>query len=182
MCTIRNRFGKDVALMQRTGVHLLDRLEGSSLALESKGMTFWAERWPITNPVIDRCEKSQSRPNEGHYVVAAHGHLNLSKEDAHRSSPITYDEISATEADYVALGHWHVPTDASHGGVTAWYPGASHGLPWSRNSGPGHLLKTKQKLNTCPFLDPSVVATNCYSISASFRAIRLNVVSYFSIN
>ena len=27
--------------VQRTGVHLLDRLEGSSLALESKGITFW---------------------------------------------------------------------------------------------------------------------------------------------
>ena len=55
--------------------------------------------------------------------------LNLTADDAHRSSPITHDEISATDADYVALGHWHVTTDASHGEVVAWYPGAPMGYP-----------------------------------------------------
>ena len=115
--------------VQRTGVHLLDRLEGASLVLESQGITFWGRAMADHEPGYRPLREAPSRPNEGHYVVAAHGHLNLSKEDAHRSSPITYDEISATEADYVALGHWHVPTDASHGGVTAWYPGAPMGSP-----------------------------------------------------
>ena len=68
-------------------------------------------------------------------MVAAHGHLNLSSEDAHRSSPITYEEIASTDADYVALGHWHVPTDASHGSVTAWYPGTPMGSPGNGTAG-----------------------------------------------
>jgi DNA repair exonuclease SbcCD nuclease subunit len=36
------------------------------------------------------------------------------------------DDIDATGADYVALGHWHVTTDLSQSGVAtpAWYSGA----------------------------------------------------------
>ena len=41
-----------------------------------------------------------------------------------RSSTITPAEIAATGFDYLALGHWHVPTDVSHGDVKAHYPGS----------------------------------------------------------
>jgi hypothetical protein len=47
-----------------------------------------------------------------------------------RSSPITDDDIAATGADYVALGHWHTLTDVSAGGVPAWYAGSPM-MSWS---------------------------------------------------
>ena len=40
------------------------------------------------------------------------------------SSPIFADEIRDTGLDYVALGHQHVRTDVSRGGVVAYYAGA----------------------------------------------------------
>ncbi len=120
------RCRKDV---ERTGIRLLEELEGSSLTLESNQMTIWGRAMNDHEPGYRPLLNVPPRPSTEWYVVAAHGHLNLSSEDAHRSSPITYEEISSTNADYVALGHWHVPTDASHGSVTAWYPGAPMGSP-----------------------------------------------------
>ncbi|MFL2988057.1 MAG: exonuclease SbcCD subunit D [Candidatus Poriferisodalaceae bacterium] len=115
--------------VEQTGVQLLEDLEGSSLTLESNQMTIWGRAMNDHEPGYRPLLNAPPRPSTRWYVVAAHGHLNLSSEDAHRSSPITYEEISSTNADYVALGHWHIPTDASHGSVTAWYPGAPMGSP-----------------------------------------------------
>ena len=41
-----------------------------------------------------------------------------------RSSPIFADEIRDSYWDYIALGHQHVQTDVSQGGVAAYYSGA----------------------------------------------------------
>ncbi|MEC8923600.1 MAG: DNA repair exonuclease [Actinomycetota bacterium] len=117
--------------VERTGVLLLDRLVGSSLVLASGRLTVWGRAMADHEPGYRPLAEVPPRPDTQWYVVAAHGHLNLTADDAHRSSPITYEEIAATDADYVALGHWHVTTDASHGGVVAWYPGAPMGQPGS---------------------------------------------------
>ena len=69
------------------------------------------------------------RPDRGWFIAAGHGHFQRTADDAHRSSPIAAEEIEATGADYVALGHWHVTTDVSVGEVIAWYPGAPMGMP-----------------------------------------------------
>ncbi len=115
--------------VEQTGIQLLENIEGSSLTLESNQMTIWGRAMNDHEPGYRPLLNAPARPSSKWYVVAAHGHLNLSSEDAHRSSPITYEEISSTNADYVALGHWHVPTNASHGSVMAWYPGAPMGSP-----------------------------------------------------
>ena len=115
--------------VERTGVQLLDQLDGSSLVLASGRLTVWGRAMADHEPGYRPLAEVPPRPDTQWYVVAAHGHLNLTPDDAHRSSPITHEEIAATEADYVALGHWHVTTDASHGGVVAWYPGAPMGQP-----------------------------------------------------
>ena len=115
--------------VERTGVKLLDRLDGSSLVLASGRVTVWGRAMADHEPQYRPLAEVPPRPNTQWFVVAAHGHLNLTSDDAHRPSPITHEEISATEADYVALGHWHVTTDASHGEVVAWYPGAPMGYP-----------------------------------------------------
>ena len=65
-------------------------------------------------------------------MVLGHGHY-IGQEPADasmRSSPITDDDIAATDADYVALGHWHTLTDVSAGGVPAWYAGSPM-MSWS---------------------------------------------------
>ncbi|MGB0632032.1 MAG: metallophosphoesterase family protein [Alphaproteobacteria bacterium] len=61
------------------------------------------------------------------HIVAAHGHYVA--ERPHGTAPraswlMTPDDIDATEADYVALGHWNVPTDVGTGEVPAHYSGS----------------------------------------------------------
>ena len=65
------------------------------------------------------------------YVVLGHGlHIGDDSVDgAGRSSLITAADLAGTAADYVALGHHHVLTDVSAGGVTAFYSGAPTGYP-----------------------------------------------------
>jgi DNA repair exonuclease SbcCD nuclease subunit len=73
------------------------------------------------------------RPDpEAWYVVMGHGHYvgGESPEASMRSSPITDDDIAATAADYVALGHWHTLTDVSSPGIPAWYAGSPM-MSWS---------------------------------------------------
>ena len=115
--------------VDRSGVLLLDQHAGTTLDLFGGALRIWgkamAEHEPGYRPLAD----VPIRPDDGWFVVAGHGHLNLTAEDRHRSSPITHEEIGETGADYVALGHWHVTTDASHNGVTAWYPGTPMGKP-----------------------------------------------------
>ena len=112
-----------------SGVLLLDDHAGSSLDLFDGALHIWgkamAEHEPGYRPLAD----VPIRPDAEWFVVAGHGHLNLTPDDRHRSSPITHDEIGRTGADYVALGHWHVTTEATHGGVPAWYPGTPMGSP-----------------------------------------------------
>ncbi|MDG2111479.1 MAG: metallophosphoesterase [Actinomycetota bacterium] len=115
--------------VDRSGVLLLDDHAGTTIDLFDGALHIWgkamAEHEPGYRPLAD----VPGRPSEGWFVVAGHGHLNLTPDDRHRSSPITHDEIGQTDADYVALGHWHVTTDASHNGVPAWYPGTPMGKP-----------------------------------------------------
>lgn len=61
-------------------------------------------------------------------IAAAHGHYekNADPETALRPSwLISAEEIAATGADYVALGHWNRPVKvAGHAGVPAYYSGS----------------------------------------------------------
>lgn len=115
--------------VEASGVLLLDERAGSTLKLFDGALHIWgkamAEHEPGYRPLAD----VPDHPGDAWYVVAGHGHLNLTPDDRHRSSPITHDEIAETAADYVALGHWHVPTNATHEGVQAWYPGTPMGRP-----------------------------------------------------
>jgi len=63
--------------------------------------------------------------HDGAWCLAmAHGFYYPEREKPERSSPIFADEIGATGWDYIAMGHQHVQTDVSQGGVAAWYAGA----------------------------------------------------------
>ena len=75
--------------VKKTGIFLLDCLEGASVRFGSLGLTLWGRAMAEHEPGYRPLFEVPSRPVSDWYVVAAHGHLNLTSEDAHRSSPIT---------------------------------------------------------------------------------------------
>ena len=58
------------------------------------------------------------------HVVVAHGHWYKGPSDAHRGWLIRDEDITATRADYVALGHWDLPQPAGDGTIPAYYSGS----------------------------------------------------------
>jgi len=68
---------------------------------------------------------SESRPRTtARQIAMAHGHWVRSEADQHRAWLISDEEIAATAADYVALGHWPQATEVKGGGVPAFYSGS----------------------------------------------------------
>lgn len=60
-------------------------------------------------------------------IVMAHGHYVAPADwadEAHRSWRISDDVLAATDADYVALGHWDRPVAVGDGRVRAFYSGS----------------------------------------------------------
>jgi DNA repair exonuclease SbcCD nuclease subunit len=60
-------------------------------------------------------------------IAAAHGHYVPEPDRSIRPRPswlIGDDEIAATGADYVALGHWNSPARVGNGSVAAYYSGS----------------------------------------------------------
>jgi DNA repair exonuclease SbcCD nuclease subunit len=68
---------------------------------------------------------SEPRPRStARQVAMAHGHWVRGDADRHRAWLISDEEIAATGADYVALGHWPQATEVTHGSVPAFYSGS----------------------------------------------------------
>jgi Calcineurin-like phosphoesterase len=60
-------------------------------------------------------------------IATAHGHYVPTPDRVTRPRPswlIGDDEIAATAADYVALGHWNSPAKVGNGAVAAYYSGS----------------------------------------------------------
>jgi DNA repair exonuclease SbcCD nuclease subunit len=60
-------------------------------------------------------------------VVMAHGHYvppGESQREAHRAWKFSDQDVAATMADYVALGHWDRPVRVGDGSVPAYYSGS----------------------------------------------------------
>lgn len=118
------------APLHEAGVLLLDDPAGTTLHLAEHDLVLWGRAMVSHDSDYRPLAGAPLRPSADRwFIVAGHGHFQRNAEDALRSSPISAQEIEATDADYVALGHWHVPTDVSVGNVTAWYPGAPMGMP-----------------------------------------------------
>ncbi len=68
---------------------------------------------------------AEARPRStGRQIAIAHGHWMREERDRHRGWLITSDDIAATNADYVALGHWPQASAAGDGRVPAFYCGS----------------------------------------------------------
>jgi exonuclease SbcD len=101
--------------------------DGELITVIPGRLALWArsiqEHWPGFRPLAGVA----ARPRRAErYVVAGHGHYVGDGQAAAQgwSSPITADDIAATGADYVALGHWHVTRRVGDRGVEAWYSGS----------------------------------------------------------
>jgi DNA repair exonuclease SbcCD nuclease subunit len=119
-------YGRFDEVVAGSGVTFLDDHDGSTVVLLDGQLTVWGKAMPEHSPTFRPLHGVPERPGDGWFVVVGHGHHIGDEEPGPltRSSPITAGDVAATAADYVALGHWHVPSDVSAGGVTAWYSGA----------------------------------------------------------
>lgn len=107
----------DVPLVHVLGVNSEDEWSSKALGLEVWGRPHqdYADYSPLAAP----------RPRSSRWRIAmAHGHWVRDEGDRHRSWLIHDEEIAATEADYVALGHWPTAGPAGDGRVPAYYSGS----------------------------------------------------------
>jgi DNA repair exonuclease SbcCD nuclease subunit len=104
-------------------VHVLTAPGGETYEIPELDLAIWGRPhcdWDDFRPL----ERVPPRGPATWQVALAHGHLNRGPADRGRAYPIAREEIAASDRDYVALGHWDVPFDASSGGVTAAYSGS----------------------------------------------------------
>lgn len=109
-----------------------DTLEGSTEQLLDGELVVWAKAMDEHSARYRPLHGVIERPSpDAWFLVLGHGlHIgNDPTQGAGRSSLITAEDIAATAADYVALGHHHVLTDVSADGVPAFYSGAPTGYP-----------------------------------------------------
>lgn len=114
----------------RDSLFFLDQQGGSSVELFDGALHVWGKAMDDHHRGFRPLHHVPPRPrHDAWWVVVGHGHYEPADEGGLiRSSPLNPADIEATEADYVALGHWHRRTDVSTEGVTAWYSGAPHGF------------------------------------------------------
>ncbi|MEO5899352.1 MAG: metallophosphoesterase [Ilumatobacteraceae bacterium] len=105
-------------------VHVLTDPDGQHLELHGLDLELWGR----PHPSYSDLRPLAGLPPRGQrtwQVALAHGHMVLGPDDLHRAYQITPEEISNSDRDYVALGHWDVARDMSAGGVTARYSGSA---------------------------------------------------------
>lgn len=121
-----NLYRRHREIVDASGVVFFDELHGRTHDLAGGALRVWARAMAEHAPSFEPLLQAPAHPLDRWYVAAAHGHFTPPDGDPYRSSRITIEDIEATDADYVALGHWHVTTDLSTRGVTrpAWYSGA----------------------------------------------------------
>lgn len=105
-------------------VHVMTDGAGEQVDLDSLDLEIWGK--PHAS-YADLSPLGDIPPPDGRTwrVALAHGHMVRGPADLHRSYLIRPEEIAASRRDYVALGHWDVPTDMSAGDVTAAYSGSA---------------------------------------------------------
>ena len=86
-------------------------------------------------------------------IAAAHGHYVPTPDRVTRPRPswlIGDDDIAATAADYVALGHWNSPAKVGNGAVAAYYSGSPEfagTFNVVRLGGPRGIAVSREKLD-----------------------------------
>jgi DNA repair exonuclease SbcCD nuclease subunit len=106
-------------------VHILGMTHDTAVLLNALELEVWGhahrdygDMTPLRDP---------RRRTTRWQVAMAHGHYEPAPDRSKKHNPawlIGDDEIEATGADYVALGHWNRPGRVGNGGVHAYYSGS----------------------------------------------------------
>lgn len=112
------------ALATVENVHVLGD-QSHTAAFPEHGLDIWG-RAHIDYNDINPLEGAPARSARWH-IVAGHGHFADERPPAGTHAPswlFTPEDIEATGADYVALGHWNRKVSVGTGDVPAWYSGS----------------------------------------------------------
>ena len=107
------------------GVHVLGLTHDKAVHLEALDLEVWGHAHLDYGDMMPLREPQQRSTRW--QVAMAHGHYEPVPDRAKKHNPawlIGDDEIEATGADYVALGHWNRPAQVGNGGVHAYYSGS----------------------------------------------------------
>jgi DNA repair exonuclease SbcCD nuclease subunit len=105
-------------------VHILGEVS-HTVSFDDLDLDIWGrahEDYNDINPLAGAPARSARR-----HIVAGHGHFAEERTPAGTPGPswlFTPDDISATGADYVALGHWNRQIQVGNGDIPAWYSGS----------------------------------------------------------
>ena len=105
-------------------VHVIRKLDGEVVDLPELDALVWGRAMEEHVPGWSPLANLPARDDGRWCVAMGHGFFYETRQPPDRSSPIFADEIRDSGWDYVALGHQHVQTDVSQGGVRAFYSGA----------------------------------------------------------
>ena len=103
--------------------------EGQFLDFPDLDLAVWGRA--ITVDVLERplAEPPPRRDDRAWNVAIAHGHSVAEDAQMERSLRITPTHlVESAHWEYIALGHWDVHSDVSHGGATAVYSGSPASL------------------------------------------------------
>jgi DNA repair exonuclease SbcCD nuclease subunit len=121
-CLTPNSVYRRGGLADPANVAVLGITVDEAVQLPSLDLEIWGR------PHMDHSDYSplrDPRPRGAARTVAtAHGHWVTGPHDHHRAWLIHDEELAATGADYVALGHWDRWTPVGEGAVPAYYSGS----------------------------------------------------------
>lgn len=121
-------------------VHVIRRLNGESIDLPELEVVVWGRAMEEHDPTFQPLAHLPGRVDRRWCLAMAHGFFYADRQRPERSSPIFAHEIRDAGWDYIALGHQHVQTDVSQGGVAAHYAGAPMAT-WRDGSPDGAVLR-----------------------------------------
>ena len=123
-------------------VHVIRQLNGETIDFPELEVVVWGRAMEEHAPEFRPLAHIPGRDDRRWCLAMAHGFFYEARQRPERSSPIFADEVRDTGWDYIALGHQHVQTNVSQGGVAAYYAGAPV-IEW----GGGHPERTVLRID-----------------------------------
>jgi DNA repair exonuclease SbcCD nuclease subunit len=116
---------RHASLAQLANLHVLGVTHEQAVLFPELELEIWGR---AHHDYFDMIPFEQARPRSSRWQIAvAHGHYQPRPDRSMRLRPgwlIGDEELAATGADYVALGHWNRPAKVGDGKVAAYYSGA----------------------------------------------------------
>jgi DNA repair exonuclease SbcCD nuclease subunit len=121
-CLTPNSVYRRGGLADPANVHVLGITVDEVVTFPEHDLEIWGR------PHLDHSDYSplrDPRPRRAaRHIATAHGHWVTGPQDHHRAWLIRDEEVAATGADYLALGHWDRATPVGDGSVPAFYSGS----------------------------------------------------------